>query len=223
MVRASPGSPACAPSRAGRVHPRPAVPLGSKGPPHRHLPSQRLAVHRGPFEREFALCPCALAQARARLGKGGPDRGAAREARGARGFFRGGARGQGRGGFRGGLRREAHGWPRPRHGAMLRREPREVALRLLLRARQGGGARRASAPIRLERVENASLGLGEAFSARKRLKRTLGGALLAYDGAGAPLLATRSRCAAAAGSGQWAPPNPHCRSSARDRFPRKSE
>ena len=66
---------------------------------------------------------------------------------------------------------------------LLRREPREVALRLLLRAVQAAGRGERSAPIRLERAETLLKALAEAFSARKPLKRTLGGALLAYDGA----------------------------------------
>jgi tRNA(Ile)-lysidine synthase len=66
---------------------------------------------------------------------------------------------------------------------MVRREPREVALRLLLRAVEVSGGGERSAPIRLERAENLLKVLCEAFSTRKPLKRTLGGALLAYDGA----------------------------------------
>ncbi|MGC1579232.1 MAG: tRNA lysidine(34) synthetase TilS [Beijerinckiaceae bacterium] len=66
---------------------------------------------------------------------------------------------------------------------MVRREPREVALRLLLRAVTVSGGGERSAPIRLERAENLLKVLCEAFSTRKPLKRTLGGALLAYDGA----------------------------------------
>jgi tRNA(Ile)-lysidine synthase len=65
---------------------------------------------------------------------------------------------------------------------LLRREPGEVALRLLLRAVQAAGRGERSAPIRLERAETLLKALAEAFSARKPLKRTLGGALLAYDG-----------------------------------------
>ena len=65
---------------------------------------------------------------------------------------------------------------------MMRREPRELALRLLLRAvALSAGARRA--PIRLERAENLLNGLFGAFAAGKPFKCTLGGALLTFDGA----------------------------------------
>jgi tRNA(Ile)-lysidine synthase len=63
---------------------------------------------------------------------------------------------------------------------VMRHEPREVALRLLLRGVKAAGG--ASARIRLERVENLFSALCEVFAARKPLKRTLGGALLDYDG-----------------------------------------
>jgi hypothetical protein len=66
---------------------------------------------------------------------------------------------------------------------LVRREPREVALRMLLRALETMPALERRAPVRLERVENVLCALNEAFEARKGLKRTLGGAVLAYDGA----------------------------------------
>jgi tRNA(Ile)-lysidine synthase len=66
---------------------------------------------------------------------------------------------------------------------LARHEPREVALRILLRglAKMSDAERRV--PVRLERVENVVDALHAAFEARKALKRTLAGAILAYDGA----------------------------------------
>jgi tRNA(Ile)-lysidine synthase len=66
---------------------------------------------------------------------------------------------------------------------LVRREPREVALRMLLHALETMPALEHRVPVRLERVENVLCALNEAFEARKGLKRTLGGAILAYDGA----------------------------------------
>jgi tRNA(Ile)-lysidine synthase len=65
---------------------------------------------------------------------------------------------------------------------LARHEPREVALRILLRglAKMSDAERRV--PVRLERVENVVDALYAAFETRKALKRTLAGAILAYDG-----------------------------------------
>ncbi|MBV9569357.1 MAG: tRNA lysidine(34) synthetase TilS [Hyphomicrobiales bacterium] len=65
---------------------------------------------------------------------------------------------------------------------IMRREPRELALRILLGALRRV-TRQRPAPTRLERVEGLLDALYTAFEARKALKRTVGGALLAYDGA----------------------------------------
>jgi hypothetical protein len=78
-----------------------------------------------------------------------------------------------------------------------------VALRLLLRAVKVSGVGERSAPIRLERAENLLKVLCEAFSTRRPIKRTLGGVLLAYDGAERLLLrreAARHRGGKRAGS-----------------------
>ncbi|MBV9137010.1 MAG: tRNA lysidine(34) synthetase TilS [Hyphomicrobiales bacterium] len=66
---------------------------------------------------------------------------------------------------------------------IMRREPRELALRVLTLALNKIMGERPS-PIRLERAEGCLDALSTAFCARKPLKRTLGGALLDYDGAG---------------------------------------
>lgn len=66
---------------------------------------------------------------------------------------------------------------------MMGREPREMALRLLMRGVKAVGKVEAATPLRLERVENLLEALSDAVSARKPLKRTLGGAVLDYDGA----------------------------------------
>ena len=64
---------------------------------------------------------------------------------------------------------------------IMPREPREVTLRILLQALRRITGEHAS-PIRLERAEAFLDALSTAFRAQKTLKRTLGGALLAYDG-----------------------------------------
>ncbi|MBV9433394.1 MAG: tRNA lysidine(34) synthetase TilS [Hyphomicrobiales bacterium] len=66
---------------------------------------------------------------------------------------------------------------------MLVGEQRETALRLLMRGVKAAGGLAASTPLRLERAETLLEALSDAFSARKALKRTLGGAVLEYDGA----------------------------------------
>jgi tRNA(Ile)-lysidine synthase len=65
---------------------------------------------------------------------------------------------------------------------MFQREPREIALRMLLLAlaRMPSAGRRA--PVRLERVETVIEALHAALETRQALKRTLAGAILSYDG-----------------------------------------
>jgi len=61
-------------------------------------------------------------------------------------------------------------------------EPREIALRLLMRAIAELNAGTGGAPIRLARVESVLAALANAYAARDRLTRTLGGAILTFDG-----------------------------------------
>ena len=65
---------------------------------------------------------------------------------------------------------------------LARREPREIALRLLLRGLAALRMSEARGPLRLERAESLLVALGEAFATAKTLKATLNGAILAFDG-----------------------------------------
>jgi tRNA(Ile)-lysidine synthase len=67
---------------------------------------------------------------------------------------------------------------------IVRGEPREIGLRLLRRALPERSEGEPRAPIRLERLEAAFDALSEAFAAGVKLRRTLGGAVLTYDGKG---------------------------------------
>jgi tRNA(Ile)-lysidine synthase len=67
--------------------------------------------------------------------------------------------------------------------ARLMGEPREIALRVLARALAALDVGDGAPPLRLERLEALASELGRAFAAQQKLKRTLGGALVAFDGA----------------------------------------
>jgi tRNA(Ile)-lysidine synthase len=65
---------------------------------------------------------------------------------------------------------------------LLRREPREIALRMLLHGFAKMPGARRGVPVRLERVENVVDALYAAFEVRQALKRTVAGVVLVYDG-----------------------------------------
>ncbi len=67
-------------------------------------------------------------------------------------------------------------------GRLMGNEPREIALRLVLRALAELRAGESRNAPRLERVENILSLLESAFASGTRLRRTLGGAVVAFDG-----------------------------------------
>jgi tRNA(Ile)-lysidine synthase len=67
-------------------------------------------------------------------------------------------------------------------GQLLRREPGEIVLRVLLRVLGDLHAGKQAPALRLERAESLSMALRDAFPRGKPLKQTLGGAIFAFDG-----------------------------------------
>ncbi|MFI5013037.1 MAG: tRNA lysidine(34) synthetase TilS [Hyphomicrobiales bacterium] len=65
---------------------------------------------------------------------------------------------------------------------LVRREPREITLRVLLRALAELRGAERHVPVRLERVENVLDGLRTCVAERRVCKRTVAGAIIAFDG-----------------------------------------